>query len=88
MEIEKRFAMTKACQDISLYVNDIQKSVCGFESQSLIITVVAISILFHRALQSIFWLADEKERILQIFYCLYDTGRAAQKDSTFPSPRC
>ncbi|EDR07679.1 uncharacterized protein LACBIDRAFT_298063 [Laccaria bicolor S238N-H82] len=24
--------------------------------------------------------ADEKERISQIFYCLYDTGRAAQKD--------
>ena len=88
MEIEKRFAMTKACQDISLYVNDIQKSVSGFESQSLIITVVAISILFHRALQSIFWWADEKERISQIFYCFYDTGRAAQKDSTFPSPRC
>ena len=32
--------------------------------------------------------ADEKERISQIFYCLYDTGRAAQKDGTFPSSRC
>ena len=31
--------------------------------------------------------ADEKERISQIFYCFYDTGRAAQKDgnvSLFP----
>ena len=32
--------------------------------------------------------ADEKERISQIFYCLYDTGRAAQKDGTFPVSRC
>ena len=44
MEIEKGFAMTKVYQDI-LYVNDIKQSVCGFESQSLIITLVAISIL-------------------------------------------
>ena len=32
--------------------------------------------------------ADEKELISQIFYCLYDTGRAAQKDGTFPRSRC
>ena len=32
--------------------------------------------------------ADEKERIAQIFYCLYDTGRAAQKDGTFSFSRC